>query len=152
MQKGFTLIELVISIGLIAILATVSAVNFFNYKNAQSVDLTGKEIVSMLRNAQNNSFSQESGTRWGVYFQNTASSSYFALFKGSVYSSASTTQQNPLPSNVQFLLPASGASSTVVFAPITGVPNASITIRVSLINNINVSSTIIVNANGQISY
>ena len=74
--SAFTLIELLISIGILAILAGIGFINIVNYKQRQDLSFAGQEIIEVLRNAQNRSLSQEAtstagtGGRWGVYFEN----------------------------------------------------------------------------------
>jgi len=151
--QGFTLIELIITITIAVILTTGAFLNVYNYKIRQGVSSTGQEIVATLRVAQNYSLSQENENRWGVYFENTEENgAFFVLFPGMAYSATTTYTKNILPSTIQFVSPASESTSSIVFAPITGLPDSSSTVKISLISNSNVSSTIIVNTNGQIQY
>ncbi len=160
MNKAFTLIELIISIGILAILAGVGFINIINYRHRQDITSTTQEIVEVLRNAQNRSLSQEatstagSGGRWGVYFNNPtgAGNDFYELFKGPSYASGTIVSKSVLASNIQFDIPASGSSSTIIFSPITGLPNARATVKISLISSLTVSSTITININGKIQY
>ena len=158
-EKAFTLIELVITMGILAILATVSFISIIGYKQRQDLVSASQEIIEVLRNAQNRSLSQEatstqgSGGRWGVYFGNPASGTdFYDLFKGSSYAGGTIVSRSVLPSDIQFVIPASGSSSTVVFSPVTGLPRSSITIKISLISALTSSSTIVVSSNGEIQY
>ena len=158
--KAFTLIELIISMGILAILAGVGFINLANYKQQQDLNSAAQEIVEVLRNAQNRSLSQEAtsttgtGGSWGVYFNNPTGSGndFYELFQGANYSNGTVVLRSNLPSNVQFDIPASGSSSTVIFSPITGLPNAALTIKISLISKPTSSSTITINTNGKIQY
>jgi len=157
--SAFTLIELIISISIIAILAGVGFMSIVNYKQRQDLTSTTQEIIEVVRNAQNRSLSQEatstagSGGRWGVYFENPASGTdFYDLFKGTTYASGTMVSRSVLPSNIQFDIPASGSSSTIIFSPITGLPNAATTIKISLISSPTSSSTITINTNGTINY
>lgn len=82
MKNGFTLIELLIVIGIMAILTTIGSVYFFGYRNKQAVELTTNELISVLRDAQNKSLSQDRGYDWGVHFDNVANPKYYNLFFG----------------------------------------------------------------------
>ena len=153
MVWGFTLIELVISIGILAILAGIGFISIINYKQRQALSSATQEIVTVLRNAQDRSISQESGNRWGVYFENPLSgSAFYDLFQGLNYATNTIVSRNVLPSGIQFDTPASGSSSTIIFSPVTGLPNSQTTIKISLLNSSTNSSTIIVSANGKIQY
>ncbi len=152
-RKGFTLIELVITIGIIGVLATVSFISIFNYKQRQDLSSASQEIVAVIRNAQDRSLGQESGSRWGVYFENPSSGTdFYELFQGSTYATGTIVSKSVLPSNVQFDSPVSGSTSTIIFSPVTGLPDSSATIKISLISSPTSSSTITININGKISF
>jgi len=152
-MKAFTLIELVITLGIIVFLSGVGFLFILSYKNNQSINSASQGIVAVLRNAQNRSLSQEGGGRWGVHFENPASGNdFYNLFQGSDYSGGVVVSQTGLSSGVQFDAPVSGSSSTVIFSPVTGLPDNSLTVKISLTGAPSVSSTIIINQNGQILY
>lgn len=152
-QEAFTLLELLIVIAIIAVLAAAGALNFTDYRVRREFSATSQEIVLVLRNAQNRSLSQESGSRWGVYFENPASGrGFYELFSGTSYSSSSVVFRANLKDGVKFDIPAAGATSTIIFSPVAGLPISAASVKISLKNNSSVSSTIIVNANGQIQY
>lgn len=160
MNKAFTLIELIISISILAILAGIGFINIVNYRQRQDLSFAGQEIIEVLRNAQNRSLSQEatstagSGGRWGVYFENPtgAGNDFYDLFKGTSYAGGTVVSRMVLSSNIQFDIPTSGSTSTIIFSPVTGLPNASATIKISLISSPTSSSTITVGANGNIGF
>jgi len=152
-QKSFTLIELVISITIISILAAVGFASIIKYKERQDLNSASQEIVVVVRNAQDRSLSQESGDRWGVYFENPASGTdFYDMFKGLSYASGTIVSHNVLSFNIQLDIPTSGSSSTIIFSPVTGLPDNSITIKISLIGSPTSSSTIVVSSNGEIQY
>lgn len=152
-HNAFTLIELLIVVGIVTVLAAVGIMNLLNYTQRQDLDFTAREIVSVLRNAQNRSVSQEDGLRWGVYFENPAAGTdFYDLFKGATYSGGTLVSRATLRSGVQFVIPATGATSTIIFSPATGLPTASTTVKISLVSNSAASSTITINANGGIQY
>ena len=153
MVWGFTLVELIISIGILVILAGVSFISIINYKQRQALSSASQEIVTVIRNAQDRSISQEDGNRWSIHFENPLSgSAFYDLFQGLNYATNTIVSRNVLPSGVQFDTPVAGSSSTIIFSPVTGLPNSQATIKISLINNSNNSSTIIVSVNGEIQY
>jgi len=152
-QAGFTFIEFILVLIITVILAAVGFVNVVNYKQRQNLSFAGQEIIEVLRNAQNRSLSQESGSRWGVYFGNPATgTAFYDLFLGAAYSTSGIVSRNVLPSGIQFNIPASGASSSAIFSPLTGLPNSSTTIKISLISIPTASATIIVSTSGMILY
>jgi len=155
MRNGFTLIELIISIGIVAIISSIGFINLVGYNQRKNIGLVGQEVVAVLRSAQNYSTSQESGSQWGVHFENSTSSEeidFYELFAGSSYSGSTVMQKVPLESGVIFSSPSTGESLDIVFSAVTGLPGASSTIKVTVSGNESVSSTIIINSNGQIQY
>jgi len=153
MARGFSLVELIISIAIVAILAGVGFISILNYKQQQALLSATQEIIAVFRNAQDRSISQESGGRWGVHFENPSSGNdFYDLFQGLSYTTGTVVSRSTLPSGVQFDNPVPGANSTIIFSPITGLPDAPGTIKISLMNNPTSSSTISVNVNGEIQY
>lgn len=153
LNKGFTLIELLITIGIIAVVSTVGFLNLFGYRGMQELDLTAQEITIILRNAQDRSISQESSSRYGIHFENSVSSGgFYDLFSGATYAAGTIISKNSLRPTIQFSDPTSGNSKDIIFAPISGFPNASTTITISLKRDASVLKNIIINTNGQIQY
>ncbi len=164
-NTGFTLIELLITVAIVGVISIIGVVNFLGYRQRQDVNLTAQEIISVLREAQNKSISQEASStasqtatsteQWGVFFQNatsTADLDYYDLFWGASYSESNISSRKTLRSSVQFDTPLTGIATSTVFNPMTGLPVASTTIKISLISNASISSTIVVNDNGKIEY
>ena len=151
-MKAFTLIELLIVIGITAIMAVFLIMSPLSFRSRQDLNLTVSEMVAVLRNAQDNSISQESGSIWGIYFDNTNDSGFYDFFSGSDYSSINIVSRSSLRSNIKFIQPAIGASSTVIFSAVSGLPVASTTIIIALREDLSSSRAIIINANGQIQH
>lgn len=151
MKNAFTLIELIIIISIAIILTTIGVLNLFNYRAQNDLEMTVKEIVSTLRIARNYSISQESiesgsNKKWGVYFE----SGNYILYRGMNYNDAGKTiaSKSVLRQTVEFkTLP---SPQDIIFNLITGKPNSSSTIEVSLKGNPANFKTITINSNGQI--
>jgi prepilin-type N-terminal cleavage/methylation domain-containing protein len=148
---GFTLIELLITISLIIAISTVSFLYIFKYKQVRDLQFTTQEITTVLRNAQNRSTSQEDGSAWGVHFENTQNG-FFNLFEGADYDNSTSVSRTNLRSTIKFDAPALNDSSTIIFSPISGLPSALTTVKISLISDTNTSTTVTINPNGEIVY
>lgn len=150
-EYGFTIIELIIVIAITAVIIVGSyGIIGINFKSKNELELTTREIISVLRNAQDRSISQEDGSQWGVHFENPASDNgYYLLYKGT---STVFVLKKILRPNIKFLNPSIGSNKEIEFSFITGFPNASTDIVLSLKNNQFSSSTIMINSNGQIQY
>lgn len=148
---GFTLIELIIVMA-IAVIIVVSSYSIigFNFKSQSELELTAREIISVLRNAQDRSISQEDSSQWGVYFENAANNSgFYVLYKGATTTFVSKKNLRP---NIQFLDPITGDSKNVSFNKMNGLPVSSTTVVIFLKNNSLATTTITINSNGQIKY
>jgi prepilin-type N-terminal cleavage/methylation domain-containing protein len=142
-RHGFTLIEVMIAIAIIAVLATVSIVNLSGSRRKAALDSTTAQIAALLREAQSDSMAQKLGSFWGVYFDNTNPSlPVYELFY-STSTSGLTEPPNPLAVIVSsFPLAPSvcyatssiplGSSTAVVFSEIAGLPSAPATITLQL--------------------
>ena len=156
-MRGFTTIELLITIAIIVLITVATTLNLNSGKNNLDLIDTTKQVATLLREAQSNATAQKNGVSWGVHFENssTTSPSFYALFDASSYSTSSIVDRYNLPSRVSYL-PAtipSGASLDVIFTQITGAPNATASIGLYVPAQTALSSTIItVNQTGAISY
>ncbi|MEE8131927.1 MAG: type II secretion system protein [Candidatus Paceibacterota bacterium] len=153
-MKAFTLIELIIVISITVILFAMGFLRLFDFRQHQALNLAKQGIVAILRDAQNRSISQESGTRWGVHFENPsgAANDFYELFSGTVYSSSSVVSKNNLDPEIQFSNPVAGSSKDVIFLPITGQLTAVASTTISLVSDSSVFNTITIDANGRIQY
>lgn len=117
MKRGFTLIEVLI---VIAILVTVSSVTFLGlsgYKGGEDVELTMSEVVSVIRDVQKRSITEQSGKQWGIRFGNATSS--YETFSGSSYSTSTVDRTYYLSRNILFGNP-STSTLDIIFSAISG--------------------------------
>ena len=116
---GFTMLELLIVIGITAVLAGVGISSYVNQQRAKLLDSTAQEIVGYFRYVQQKSMAQEQSLQWGVHFDNPSSGSdFYALYTGTTYSSPIETKY--LPTGIEFQTPSSNSSSSISFNKLTG--------------------------------
>jgi len=154
-RRGFTLVELLVSIGIIVILAGVSFLALQRNRSTSELKAAMQQMVTVIRGAQSRAVSQASSTTWGVYFANaTATRPFFALFSSTTYTTATQVGTYPLPPSVTYVVStlASGATTSVIFSVGTGQANAAKTISLVLKNNPAVSSTLTIATSGLITY
>lgn len=122
-RKAFTLIELIIVIGLIVVITAVTLPNLFGRKNVKDLTNTATQIATLLHQAQSASVSQKNGLSWGVLFQNKPGAPFFALFSSSssAYNASGTTEYYRLPNSVGYLPVTSGLAGWWGFDEGTGV-------------------------------
>jgi len=150
--KAFTLVELLIVLGITAILSIVGFGFYANQQKTKILESTAQEIANYLRYAQQKSVSQEQGFQWGVHFDNpTSGQDSYALYTGTTYSSPIETKY--LPTGIIFTTPATGNSVNVSFNKLTGT-NYSGTSQSLVIQSTSSSATktISVSSQGLITY
>lgn len=151
-RGGFTLVELLIVIGLLTILATVVVPNFANFQNQKSLDNAASQLKGYLQSTQQKSISQDGGSQWGVYFATVVGGrDFYKIFYGANYLSGTVTDSIYLPTNIKFIDPAQGFSKEIIFSKLTGVPSAPATTSLALSGSPSTCKTIVINAAGLIS-
>ncbi|MEK7089654.1 MAG: prepilin-type N-terminal cleavage/methylation domain-containing protein, partial [Patescibacteria group bacterium] len=120
-RGGFTMLELVIVIAIMAVLSTVGFVSLSGFRGKQNLKKTTDELVAAIVGTQKRSISQDAGSRWNVRFSNTTSSgSQYIVFSGTSYATSAIDKIYGLNRNIQFSEPYSGSTSNAFFAPFTG--------------------------------
>lgn len=112
--NGFTLVEVVLVLGIFAILSTVSFSTYTQFRGRENLETATMSVVEALRHAQANAQSGKGDSVWGVFVGST-----ITLFKGASFSGRDTSydQVIGLSSGVS----ASGLSE-ITFAKVTGTP------------------------------
>ncbi|MGC8651552.1 MAG: pilus assembly FimT family protein [Minisyncoccia bacterium] len=149
---AFTLVELLIVIGITAILSVVGVGFYASQQKAKILENTAQEITNYLRYIQQKSVSQEQGLQWGVHFENpTSGSDFYALYTGTTYTSPVETKY--LPTGIIFTTPATGNSVNVSFNKLTGTnySGTSQTIVIQATSS-GATKTISVSSQGLITY
>lgn len=119
--RGFSLIELMITIAIIAIFASGAVIWFLGYQRQAELDSTAKNIVNTLRDAQARSVSGKDFKSWGVYFDMAGNK--YALFRneGGGYATAAVKEESYLSSYVKIsAVTLNGGGNEVIFNKSTG--------------------------------
>ena len=125
-MKGVTLIELLITVGILAVVAVIGALSLSSYRERQKLELEGRELATILRDVQNRSLSQESGTPWGIRFVNATSGTYtYQIFSGSSYASGTIVESQALSTGISFSEPYASSTYDITFPALTGRHSAS---------------------------
>ncbi len=142
-QNGFTLIEILLSVGIIALLSVTLTPVFQSFQVRNDLDVATVSIAQSLRRAQALSQAVDGDTTWGVNIQSASTT----VFKGASFVTRDITYDELF--DVPLSITPSGLSSTT-FAKLSGLPNATGTI--TLTSNINETRTITINDKGTILY
>lgn len=113
---GFTLLEILITFGIILVLITVSIPITVSFFNNQDLENTSYQLVQSLRQAQNQAMAMEADSPFSVYLNND----FFCLFKGVDYQSRDNAFD--LVVNIPKDITVSGLQQ-ISFAKLTGLPN-----------------------------
>lgn len=84
-NRGFTLIELILVIGVLSVVFGSSTIVFGNVIQRNSLKYNGYQLVQNLREARINSVSQKNDSAWGIYFDDTSIPHGYTFFKGQSY-------------------------------------------------------------------
>jgi len=142
LSRGFTLVEIMLVVGIIGLLTTISTSVYNSFKTHENLEITTIGVVEAIRHAQGNSQSGKGDSSWGVKV--LASSA--VIFKGSSYASRDTSADQSL--GFSGGVEASGLSE-IVFTKIIG--STTDTGTVTLTNSYG-SKNILINEKGTLTY
>lgn len=126
-ERGFTLLEMMLAIGTIAILGGLAVGYYAGVFRSISLDAAQKIMVSDLRRAQAQAMYNVDSMKWGIHFVNSTTH-YYEIFKTPTnYASMArvTTETINLPSGVLFSDPVASTTKDVIFERTTGLTAAS---------------------------
>lgn len=143
-MKGFTMLEMLLSVAIIGIIAGLSAPVFVAFSNRQDIIQAEKNIVDALRRAQQYSANERVNSQWGVRFQPGS----VIVFRGASYATrdASYDEISSMPSTV-----AMSYTGDIVFSQLYGIPSTTLTqVLSSQVDS--TTQTVTMNAKGMVDY
>ena len=142
MKQAFTLVELLLSMSLLALIAAVTAPVLNNFQANNDLQLATDTYVQTLHRAQSNARAGKNDSAWGVKLQGHV----LTIFKGNSYAArdSSFDEVYTLSSRVFF-----SGSNEMVFAKFSGLPSATGSTTFSVTGN---SHTIVINSLGTVNY
>ena len=119
-SKGFTLLEILLVVALMAVLAGFSVAVYRNYGASIQLDIYD------LRQMQTRAAAGQGRLNWGAHFVNGAQDYYELFSSPSNYADGGklTLSLVYLPGNVIFTRPANSSNQDIIFASITGATTA----------------------------
>ncbi len=147
-QRGFTLIEVLVAVAVVAILAAIATVSLSGLRERQALAQGAEEVRSLLLRARSRSLAAEGDSVYGLHL----SASSVTIFRGATYSGGAATNEthdlDPLITIAAYSLAGGGAD--VVFDKRTGATSNSGTITVALVSDASETSTVTIRATGLI--
>ena len=128
-RTGFSLIELIATLSILFVLALIVMNTFVSFKKNEGLTMDTDTIVSVLRQARNQTLTSKNSSNYGVHITSTK----VTLFTGSTYSSGNANNQDfVLSSNDTILtITLTGGGSDVIFNRLTGETSQNGTVVVS---------------------
>lgn len=143
LRKGFSLIEILLSLTLIGIMAGMVMPVSKNFLNRNELDQTVVSGVSFLRRAQTLAIAGDGDSAWGVKL----STSSILLFKGDSYATRDSSFDESISVVSSIII---SGTEEFVFQKGTGMPVVVGTSSFTLFNN--ETRTVTVNQKGMVSY
>ena len=146
-KRGFTALEMLISLAIMALVASLIMSSMINYRKNRSLENAADQIEAYLQQARSRTISSEYQSSYGVHF----SSSGIVMYKGS-YATSQENKQIAFDSYVEIsTISINGGGSDVYFHRLTGVATTTATIVVRLKDDPTKQKTIQVNSAGIVS-
>ena len=142
LNKGFTLLELLLSVAVISALAVLSPPVYRPFLKKNDLDIAAVPFAQPARRAQVLSQAVDSDTTWGV----KAQSGSIVIFKGASFTSRDSSFDETF--GVPTSIGVSGTTETV-FTKFTGFPQAIGTMNVSTESD---SRSVTINNKGMVNY
>lgn len=120
---GFSLIEILLVVGISAIIFLFAAPFGMNFYKTQLVNEAQSNIVDALQRARHNAVLQKFDSNWGVRI---VAGSY-TVFRGNTYDERVDTfdEVYPIISSIEI------STSTIIFSKLTGIPSSTSTISIT---------------------
>lgn len=155
-ENGFTLLEILIAIGIFAIMLSIAVVVTMSFSDTVNLDNSGKIIGTNVKLAKTRSIGALNNTNYGVHFE----SDRVIVFAGDDFVSGDLTNKvTDLPDDVEIFFDnidlaenPTESGYNVVFSRLTGVTDNYGTVEIRLISNPSEVKQIVINREGQVGY
>lgn len=143
-KKGFTLVELLVVIGILAVIFAISAPYFSTTMVSNDAKASALDAGDALREAQSSAMSGYNGGKFGVHFE----TSKFVFFQGDAYATTDANNKvHAMSGEVAISWPGGAPSLNIKFANSRGTPDWSGTVTFTTTGS---TATVTVNSAGMI--
>lgn len=121
-MRSFTLIEVLIIIGILIILIAITFPAFLFFRKDSDLNNSAQQVINTLRFAQNKTLASEGDSQWGVYFDISGDPHQYVLFKGENYLARDVffDEIHDLPSSIEIFEINLEGESEVIFHRLNG--------------------------------
>lgn len=146
MKGGFTLLELVIVVGILALLAGIILSSFSGFRNSKVLDTASEESLALLSEARGSTLAGKDSYQYGVHL----AAGQMVLYRGAVYSSSDTNNKIvTLDGALEIVsITLTGGGSDVLFDRLTGKTSQPGAFVIRVKSNTAKARTITVNGTG----
>jgi prepilin-type N-terminal cleavage/methylation domain-containing protein len=124
---GFTLIELIVSMAVLAVIVGFIVVAFQNYANYQRFNTASSLLKTTLLNTRADARNSVSGQPHGIKISNNS----ITTFVGNTYNATNPNNQVISFNEVTFTPDLSAGTDEIIFAQLSGLPSATGTITIA---------------------
>lgn len=130
LSRGFTLLEFMIALSILAILTAIIFTSVSSFRSGKALQVVAEEILSLLDEGRGNTLSAKDSYAYGVHFDSDSAT----LFRGASYSSSdSTNKKVDVDGAVEISsISLAGGGQDVLFQKLTGKTNQSGTVTIRL--------------------
>ncbi len=131
--RGFSLLELLIVLAIIAVLGTAGVGYYRGFVKSVELQSVTKTLASDLRQVRSKSMIGEGGVKWGAHFVNVSGGDqYYELFSTPTnYAGGTVTATTTLSRGLVFSDPSAGTSKDIIFTKISGTTTPAIVVILS---------------------
>ncbi len=150
--KSFTLIEIVVIIGILVILMAIAFSGFDIFRKEIVLKNNTEEIINAVRFAQSKTLASEGAGQWGVFFDVSVFPNQYTLFKGVNYSSRDNSfdEIHKISEAVEIYEINLAGGNEVVFEKLSGATSQAGTISLRLKDDLTKTQTIYIENSGLI--
>lgn len=144
-RRGFTVLELLIVIAILAFLLAIIIPSFMNFRRSSLLNTETMDLVTLVNRARLLSVSSKNDNQYGIHLE----SSKAVLFQGTTYDVASTTNEVHMFGTglVSTSTTINGGGSEIVFEKVTGATSQNATTTL-LVTGTTSSTTVLVYGTG----
>lgn len=148
-RRGFTLVEILVAIGLMGLIASLILVPFSDFRSRKTLDAAVEEMLAAFSQAHLDTISSKNDQQYGVHI----SADQVVYFVGPTYATGTATNIiYPLHSAIEIVnISLSGGGSDVLYQRLSGTTNQSGTFQLRPKSKPTMVATVTINGTGATS-